>query len=71
MALFDRASESGSGRWHVRIEHPTGIVSFIDIHANSMEDAVTAAQADYPGYTIVWAVREPDKYGVWRRPLVD
>lgn len=68
MSLYDRASETGTGRWHVRMLHPAKIVEFADFQASSIGEATAAAEAAYPGYTVEWTVREPDRYGVWRVP---
>lgn len=74
MAVFDRASETGRGRWHVRLMSPANVVEFADFfNLDSIEEAFAAAQTAYPGYTVEWAVHEPDRYGTWRlpHPLVD
>lgn len=68
MALYDRAEETGTGRWHVRLLSPTNVVEFADFQTDSIEDATALAEAAYPGYTVQWAVREPNKYGAWRLP---
>lgn len=58
------------GRWHVRLLSPTNTVVFDDYQSDSYEDAFALAQTAYPGYTVQWAVREPDKYGVFRVPTL-
>lgn len=68
MAPFDRASETGTGRWHARLQHPAGLVTFDDFHADSIGTALALAEAAYPGYSIEWVVREPQRYGVFRSP---
>lgn len=65
MGVWDRAAEVGGGRWHVRLTHPANIVVFEDVTAGSVDDAITQALALHPGFTVEWAVREPNRYGVF------
>lgn len=68
MTWWDRAAFTGSGRWHCRLEHPAGIVDFTDVQSDSEQDAIAQAQAAFPDWKVVWAVREPNCFGVFRAP---
>lgn len=66
--MFPRqfAVETGTGRWHVRLEHRTArSVTFDDFHATGEDDAIAQAQAAHPDHEVIWAVRENNRFGVW------
>jgi hypothetical protein len=68
VSIWDQAAQSGTGRWHVRLVSPTNVVIFDDFTASSLTDAFGQAAAAHPGYTIEWAVLEPNTYGVFANP---
>lgn len=65
MGIYDRGAEVGTGRWHVKLDHPDGMITFEDVQSDGIEDARAAAEALHPGYVADWAILEPFHPGVF------